>query len=391
MKFHSLHIFPLELFSLSNRRDFQDLLVEQCSLERLGEAQFPTFSQISNRDYAIFRAPTLPTEEGTSHCFLFFDGTGCAIVCERPIAADEYSNETLVSVLTERNRFHDAVLGRSLKEELPTALVTAIRRHKELSPGSELCSPYVFTFYVGHCKSLSADSIRVAKILAKPSLAGVDGMLADNALFESRVVALNNLRDSDLESIPFVDSGTNTITFVTWSSLCTLTNESGFNDAVENLVSLETRAQIMWNRCASSSALVDEILNGREVPELMMEEFEWNNRLLIDKARGIPSTMMSGRLLSVYNAILSTNSLKSEVERLASKLDLLTVYIDRKGRKQSRAYQRTVEFLLFAIAASQAMPIFFKEPIVQDYRLGTAAMVLVLVLGTLAIINPKRL
>ena len=377
-------LVPLELYEYRLREKFEQSLSSGAHLIPLHSGSLDhTFQELCDFSPKVFKANK---HLGTT--LLALHGSSACLIAIEALDDWEPTLSAVASELQTRRALHrdtlqdqDEVFGIRLTEALSPARAAGYR----------VKARYVFSFYIYRPDYKPDETeLSILKLLAEPSLLDLDDMLS------SRVGTGVPLTDGPLEpkvrraldDIPDVDLAPDVTTWITWASIvcvdCSVARRQA--KTFDLLVALETRLQIVWNRCQSFSNLADAILTGRTRRFKGVNDFFWGLARTFDDAQGVLAATSSSRANKLFAAMIATSALEKEIGRLAGKVELLNRYLVSRNLKRDARYRKTIEVLLFFAALSQVVPLFFRLPLLQSELTGQVALGVVTILGLAAIL-----
>jgi len=222
-------------------------------------------------------------------------------------------------------------------------------------------------------------------MLAEPSIIGIDDMQpCTNA---RRINLTVETKESFLDLVTDRDISSKAEMYITWATLVSVIESTNLViETRDMLISLEARLQLVWNRCFATSNFSDDIFNNKS-KILDINKFYWSFVSSLDDAKSVLSSTLSSRASIVFDELIRTSKVASEIDRLKDKIFLLEKYLHQQREKTSLKYQRTIEALLFVTALSQIVPIFFQTPIFTDQLIGYSVIGLLFLLGLFAILR----
>lgn len=379
-------LIPVEFFEVSIREKFEHSLKQDAQFKSSGEGSFQiTFKELCDFSPSVLKAQgngenTLVTFHGSSACF---------------VKITEYKNwtPTLESVLAElktRGNLHREYISSKTLLGVPLHDILA----QEIATKTyEIVPHYVFSYYIYRPQSEpTLGDINYLKLLAEPSLVDLDDMLSAKNYDESAVVDFPADKVSSiLRSMTDCDIAPDVSTYVTWASILCIdkSTDNRCSKTFDILLALETRLQMVWNRCYSFSNLGDAVLAQNTKLKIDVGKFYWELARTFDDAQGILAATSSSRANKMFEVMLQTSALEREIARLQGKVNLLDRYIAWRNEQKDSRYRKMVEILLFFAALSQLVPIFFALPIIHNEIAGYATISLLLVAGLLAILLRK--
>lgn len=371
------YVIPIEFFTRDRRHKAESAWNAQ-HLIPLSNGEFPTFFQIADDAPALYGLPT-----GWPKGYAFFDGTGgCLVIVD---STDDWilSEQTIIDELANRANKHNDLIAVEKQSWLDTLLKIA-----KLAIGHddfpEPAINYVFGFYLLECiEKLTPDARKLIKILAEPSIVGIDDM---RPCTDAKRTNLTVATKGDfLDQVADRDISANAELYITWATLVSVVESpSLINDTEDMLLSLEARLQLVWNRCYTTSNFSDDIFNNKtKVSDV--NKFYWSFVNSLDDAKSVLSSTLSSRASAVFDELIKSSRVAGEIDRLKDKVDLLEKYLHQQRERTSLKYQRTIEALLFVTALSQVVPIFFQMPVFTDQLVGEIIIGLLFLLGLVAI------
>lgn len=373
------YVIPVEFFT-RDRRQKAESAWKTLHLIPSTDGEFPTFFQIADDAPAIYGLPT-----GWPKGFVFFDGTGgCLVIID---STDDWiiSEQTIIDELANRANKHNDLIAVDKQIWLDLLIKTA-----QLAIGHddfpEPTINYVFGFYLlESVEKLTPDARRLIKILAEPSIVGIDDMRPCTAAKRTSLTVAT--KGDVLDQVADRDISANAELYVTWATLVSVVESpSLINDTRDMLVSLEARLQLVWNRCYTISNFSDDIFNSKS-KIYDINKFYWSFVTSLDDAKSVLSCTLSSRASAVFDELIKTSRVAGEIDRLKDKVDLLEKYLHQQREKISLKYQRTIEALLFVTALSQVAPLFFQMPVFTDQLVGEIIIGLLFLLGLVAILR----
>lgn len=293
--------------------------------------------------------------------------------------------ESVSSELSKRNLFHQNIISGHEDSPIYKFLLDLNSWVPESTYGSAKIN-YVFSFYVLESEVFNSDEI-LLKVLAEPSLVDMDDMLSTNR--ETYVDLTYQVKQDYIDSIFDVDISAHSLTYITWATIVALTKPSSHINTASLLVALETRLQIVWNRCFSISEFVDTVFDNDEKPG-DIDELYWSFVKTLDDAKSVLSSTFSSRADRLFSEMVRTSKVAGEIERLEQKVELLEKHIEKHNQKISKKYQKTIELLLFITAIASLSQVFFPLPIsFLPEWIGYSVMVVLGVVGILAVYKSR--
>ena len=379
MRLSRYYVIPIEFFTRERRQTVENAWkLKFLSLSTTNE--FPTFFQIADDTPALYELP-----KEWPNGFVFFDSSGgCIVINEH---SDEWtlSESNIINELADRANKHTDLIATEKQVWLSDLLSlgkSAIG--KDDYPKPEI--NYVFGFYlIESVESLSSDDLRLIKILAEPSIAGIDDMKP--CCDDKRCNLKLETKESFLDQISDCDISADSHLYVTWATMVSVLNSSRLlGETKDMLVSLEARLQLVWNRCYTISNFSDDIFCEKSRTS-DIGQFYWSFTNSLDDAKSVLTSTLSSRASVVFDSLLKTSKIAGEIDRLKDKVDLLEKYLNQQREKSSIKYQRTIEALLFITALSQVVPLFFPTPIFSNQLIGVLVIATTFALGLFAILR----
>jgi hypothetical protein len=301
------------------------------------------------------------------------------------------SIQTVREELFSRRQYHQRIIADS-NNLLGEDIFKGLRESRRGKPYRFKVN-YVFSMYIFRpTAALTDDEVTAMKTLAEPSILDLDDMFSASDIgtpldFRSNIPKIKHA----LETIADRDLTPEATTFITWASIVSIDISSGKNSSrtFDLLVALETRLQIVWNRCYSFSELADAVFVHHNYVYLNVDNFFWQLARTYDDAQGMLSATSSSRANRLFDGMLDTSGIGREILRLQSKIGLLDQFVRRRNELRDSRYRKTVEVLLFFAALSQIFPLFFLMPIISSQSLGLIVVITLLVLGLVAIVLRK--
>ncbi len=371
------YVIPIEFFT-KDRREKAESAWKTQYLSALSFDEFPTFSLIADDTPALYKLPT-----GWPQGNAFFDGSGgCLVIID---STDDWylSEQTIIDELANRANKHNHLIAIEKQDwlgKLIKSATSAIGSDDFPEPSIN----YVFGFYLLEtAKPITPEERRLVKILAEPSIVGIDDMKpCTDAKRSSLTVAT---KGDFLDQVADRDISANAELYVTWATLVSVVKSSSLiNDTKDMLVSLEVRLQIVWNRCYTTSNFADGIFNSKSKSQ-NLNLFYWSFVNSLDDAKSVLASTLSSRASLCFDELIKTSKVTGEIDRLKDKVDLLEKYLHQQREKTSLKYQRTIEALLFVTALSQVVPLFFQMPVFTDQFAGEIIIGILFLLGLVAI------
>jgi hypothetical protein len=336
------YVIPIEFFTRDRRQKAESAWKTQylraCSTE-----SFPTFFQIADDTPTLYTFPT-----GWPVGTVFFDGSGGCLVIEESTDDWLLSEQAIIIELANRANKHNELIAVKKQSWLQTLLKTA-----RLSIGEddfpEPSINYVFGFYLlESSEALSPADRRLIKILAEPSIVGIDDMKPCTEAKRCNLTVAT--KGAFLDQVVDCDISANAELYVTWATLVSVVESANLvSDTRDMLISLEARLQLVWNRCYTTSNFSDDIFNNKsKISDL--NRFYWSFVNSLDDAKSVLTSTLSSRASAVFDELIKTSKVAGEIDRLRDKIDLLEKYLHQQREKASLKYQRTIEALLFVTA-----------------------------------------
>ncbi len=372
------YVIPFEFFTRERRTKVETTWARY--LSRSTKDEYPTFFQIADDLPAIYTLPAVgPLGE------IFFDGSGGAIVIAEGTDNWVLSEQTIIEELADRANRHNDLIAVE-KQRWLKMLLDAAKSSVDNNDFPEPSINYVFGFYVlESTERLNPDDRRLIKILAEPSIVGMDDMKpCTEAKRRNLVIAT---KGSFLDLVVDRDISANAELYVTWATLVSVVESPDLvSDTKDMLVSLEVRLQLVWNRCYTTSNFSDAIFSN-SLKTTDLSRFYWSFVNSLDDAKSVLASTLSSRASTVFDELIKTSKVAGEIDRLKDKVDLLDKYIHQQREKTSLKYQRTIEALLFITALSQVVPLFFQTPVFNNQIIGEIVIGVTFVLGLIAILR----
>lgn len=315
-----------------------------------------------------------------------------------------FGDMTLTLILTWKNTYEDyyELVNHSLrkKKKLVRRVLEYDPKDENLVPfigilekykASGACFNYAFTFYSIFDDGYSPECERHLKVLAEPSIINMDDMVSSNA--GSAVYdADTRINGEILKTIGNIDFYSEQLTFVTWSTIVSLSkSRESFQQNHKTMILLEVMIQRIWNLCYSQNNELNECItnigtSSADVSPVIISTY----RILIETKSCISATY-SGRLSRLYQAIIDSSQLQKNASDLEQKLNYLIIFTNSINQSKNKNIQVSSEILLFLIAVSQVIPIFFNLPVITHQLISFGSVVLLCVLGVILIRIKNRL
>lgn len=373
------YVIPIEFFARDRRRKVESAWKAQ-NLIPLSDGEFPTFFQIADDDPVLYGLPS-----GCPKGYAFFDGTGgCLVIID---STDNWvlSEQTIIDELFNRANRHNDLIAVN-KQNWLNSLVKNAKSAIGHDDFPEPTINYVFGFYLlERTEELTPDDRRLIKILAEPSIVGIDDM---RPCTDAKRTNLTVATKGDfLDQVADRDISANAELYVTWATLVSVVKSPSLvNETRDMLVSLEARLQLVWNRCYVTSNFSDDIFNSKsKISDI--NKFYWSFVNSLDDAKSVLSSTLSSRASAVFDELIKTSRVAGEIDRLKDKVGLLEKYLHQQREKTSLKYQRTIEALLFVTALSQVVPLFFQMPVFTGELVGEIIIGLLFLIGLVAILR----
>ena len=379
-KLTRITIAPLEYFTQGRANEVKNRLLASRWRRVLKGPLVAALQEVGDGTMEVYADHDMP--EGPSRRFLVFSGSSvCLVQCSVTLAWS-ITPASVGQECAARKALHASVLQQPL----------AFFDGAETLLGGDAVWPvnlnYVFTYYVVESKALLAETVlNEAKILAQPSLVGMDDMLStgtDGPVHQAAVSG-EKIR-TRLNAIPDIDFGEERQVFITWESMLCIEYANRTHTFADLLLALELRLQVTWNRCFSLSSYADSVFADRNAPRKShIEEVYWDFAKTLYAAKEVAASTASARVNAIFQEMSRTAALHDQLDRLSGKLTLLSHFIQWKRDKVNGRYQKLISMLLLLAALGAALPAFFSVPVFRDPQVGDLVFEGAFVLGLLAI------
>jgi len=325
-------IVPIELFTNKRAELVEKSLIEAqfiCETElRAGQI----FCELSGLKSKFYKLSSIFSEY---ICIAFYESSICVILEQK---YDDFNLDikSISSELSKRNLFHKNIISNHKDSPLYKFLSDLNNLIPESMYGLAKIN-YVFSFYVLESEDPYSDKV-LLKVLAEPSLVDMDDMLSTSC--ESCTNLVYEVKQEHIDSIFDVDMSVHSLTYITWATIVSSTKPSEYIKTSSLLVALETRLQIIWNRCFSISEFTDMIFDNKEKPR-DIDDLYWSFVKTLDDAKSVLSSTLSSRADKLFSKMIHTSKIAGEIDRLAQKVELLEKHIDKYNQKVNKKYQKT--------------------------------------------------
>ena len=363
---------PIEFFEADIRARFESAVIQAATfVPRDSGSLGRTFSELCD-----FSPRLLKSRKLDDTALLAFHGSSACFIRVLELPDWKASIESVRLELDSRRQSHQSLIA-SGDDLFGTSLSAFCGKETAKQPYQFLVN-YVFSIYLYHPDSKpSSDEMDALKLLAEPSLLDLDDMVSTCAHGDGTECHTGEpkLRTA-LESIRDVDLAPDVHTFITWASIVSIDRTSNHRTSrtFDLLVALETRLQMVWNRCFAFSNLSDAVLAERG-KKVNVDKFFWQVARTYDDAQGMLAATSSSRANRLFDIMTETSGLQREIMRLQGKVSLMDQFVSWRNESRDSRYRKTVEVLLFFAALSQVVPIFFSLPLISSKIWGGATTV----------------
>ncbi len=311
------------------------------------------------------------------------DNSSICLSIQYEVEFEKIEEIDLINELKKRNRYHKSIING--KAESPLSFLK--KPLTDISSNKSIYKPiinYVFSFYVfERSEDFSENKI---KLLLEPSMVGLDDMLSSN----------HNIDGFDLSSLDFsklklkdIDLFCYSNTYISWVTLVTLVEEKYFANTLNLLIALETRLQLIWNKCYSTGLYIDKIIEDK-IQIRNIDELYWNSAKILVEAKSIVSSTLSSRGNAFFEEMIKTSNLEGEIFRLEKKINLLDKYVSKINNRVNLRYQKSIEILLLITALASLIQLLLPIPIFSLSKIFSYILILlVTILGVFFILKRK--
>lgn len=387
MKVHSISIIPIEYFTYSNaKKALKRANRYYASANDTDELK--VYNRLMGNPIAYL---DVPSKEAIVR--ILFDQTSTCLMVWYVERITNLDFNIAHLFLSRRSILHDTYIRRDNSNPLLEVIERLTRRlpdnYKEIWP------TYVFSFTIIQCdenKTLEEHcDTNICKIISEPSMAAADDLLPRHNLPKIDIGEINH---DLLRELTDCDLAHHTTTYITWATItcCTDGTAEEFEETRALLIGLETRLQIIWNRCYEMSILVNDIIDKKIKERIDSESIIVSFARAVDDARGVLSSTISTRGQNLFKQMVVTSNIHQEIERLERKLDLMDKYIQRQREQKQRQYTKSVEMLLFVVAATSVIDALVGLPVFEYWRfiaweIGLVIIALFAIIGYLLILR----
>ena len=361
---HIIAIAPIEFFSKRDADGFFDhlpsienntigynRLTRICTIAKdLTDSKF-NFKQIKN--------------EKSENIYSGLEGSSVCFIIVQKITDFKCDEDGLKVALTRRRTINQ----RCVKDSIENPIYEYIKNYKKkLKFELDIIPSYVFTFFCVFGCNFTEYETKLIKLMSSPAKTGIDDT-SNRDEFNNSLV-----HNSNVDSILDYDQVEDSSVYISWSTIsCSLSLEKK-EHACETealLIALETRLQVIWNRCYAFSQLAEKAFEDEIIiPDA--DDLNITFARTIDDAQAVLSSRISQRATAIFEGMIETSRVKDEIKRLESKLKIMKYYVDSKADKVARKYRKTVEAALFAIASLSLLEWGIGYPVfvgIENYKL----------------------
>ena len=377
-------VVPIEFFEVELRSRFESAVVQ-------GSTFVPSESGSLNRTFqelCDFSPRILKSRKQDDASLVAFYGSSACFIRIMEIPDWKPSLQSVQSELSARRQIHQRLIKSG--DDLFGVSLSKFFDKETAKQHYRILINYVFSFYIYRTETKpSPDEIASLKLLSEPSLLDLDDMISAGSHCDWADCKLDDPKlKAAMEAIRDVDLAPDVTTFVTWASIVAIDRTTGRRTSrtFDLLVALETRLQMVWNRCFAFSNLADTILSQEKAVAIDVDKFFWQLARTYDDAQGMLAATSSSRANRLFDHMIETSGLQREIARLQGKVMLMEQFVRWRNERRDSRYRKTVEVLLFFAALSQVVPIFFSLPLLPSNLWGTITIGVLLLAGLLAIV-----
>jgi len=377
MSLFRITFVPIEFFENIIRDKYKEEIKTSNSFTKYSDNQLcKIFKEFGGISPEVWQSTT------DSDKFLAFENTSACFIKITKISEWKPSLQAIQEELHNRKFFHNQLINENSAFGLNIQELTASVKHKS---GYDVKINYAFSTYIYKSIGHIADAdINLFKLLAEPSLIDLDDMLSSDHLLQHQknFTSLAEKTVIELEKIHDVDLSPDAITFITWASVVLIDKTTKNCDSTnlrDIIIALETKLQMIWNKCSTFSSLAESVLtNNSTKQKILIDDFYWQLAQTFDDAQGAISATTSSRVNKIYDKMIETSKVQAEILKLDGKIRLLDKFIRARNEKGDRRYRKAIEILLFITALGQIAPSFFeipKNPVLGSIVIGGACLI----------------
>ncbi len=281
--------------------------------------------------------------------YLALNGSSICFAVLSEINSEKMNDIDLINELKKRKLYHKSIIN--FEENSPLFFIKEKILQTMFAYKPKI--NYAFSFYV--FKKNNKISKNNIKILLEPSLLGLDDMLCSNhqaSDIDFDLIDFSNLKLNDIDLFCYSN------TYISWATIVAIVDQKHFSSTLNLLIALETRLQIIWNKCYSTNLYIDEVIENR-IQFRNIDELFWNSSKILAEARSIISSTLSSRGNIFFNEMIKTSNLEGEIFKLEKKIALLDKYVSDNRDKTNLKYQKSIEILLLVTALASLIQIFY--------------------------------
>ena len=375
MKLITFHIIPLEFYSYSNRKFFENAIEKYCKNKIPSQNFIKIYNEIWGNDPSFYQLD--------SDLDILFDYSSSCFIFKRENEKWNFTSKNISKELLYRKQLHKSIIERQQDSPIKKYMDTLENLNLKNWPATKV--HYVFNYHCIYSENkIGKDVFSWAKVLAEPSLVEADDMLS----FTEKIDFNNSfpIKKEFFDKIKDCDISNYTKTIVTWASIVSLNekNKKQFQETMALITALETKLQMAW----SHSFIVGKLVESPYMEKITIKKLKplfWRLTNSLNSIRGILSSTMSTRVQLLFDEMVSTSKIKDQLIFLEEKLRYIEKCIEQKNTQTNRFFQKVVEFLLLMMASVSILQLSFELPILSNSLYGAIFTGVFILLGAIAI------
>ena len=367
MKIIETTILPIEFFIPERLADCVSSISEHFENEE-GRGELKYYRRLSGNPKA-YLGTDLPCAffggEIEQNTRILFDDTSCVFILKRVYSTARFDTKWALNAAKRKSRIHQRLTSKSSQKNPYYYTLRSLLLSSGLDPETYWPS-YAFSFCTLISESEGDICESAIKLFLEPSLAGVDDLIdrGENDNIDHTEMRIRCAEDIALPEDKDLLIGCKF--YSSWATIISIVpnDESIIEETLSILVGLEARVQMIWNKCYSTSIMIDDTISKNKKDETF-ERMYLSFSKSFDDAQSVLSSSISSRAQKFLDDIIQTSKLQMEISTLSMKLNLMEKHLNRMEKKREDRYGIVTESVLFLIALTAILDLLVGFPILK--------------------------